>query len=81
MKANYLDFRKKMKDIIKALELNETVELYYRGKQKGILTPVKPEKKKMKVEDHPAFGMWKGRKDMKEPSKYVRKIREPRYDI
>jgi transcriptional regulator with XRE-family HTH domain len=28
-----------------------------------------------KVEEHPAFGMWKNRKDMKPVAKYIRKIR------
>ncbi len=28
-----------------------------------------------KTEKHPAFGMWKNRKDMKDPVKYVRNIR------
>ncbi len=34
----------------------------------------------MRVEDHPAFGMWADREDMKDPSAWVRKIRAPRYD-
>ena len=34
----------------------------------------------MRLEDHPAIGMWADRKDMKDPSAWVRKIRAPRYD-
>ena len=37
-------------------------------------------KEPMRVEDHPAFGMWADREDMKDPSAWVRKIRAPRYD-
>jgi len=37
-------------------------------------------KKPMRVEDHPAFGMWADREDMKDPSAWLRKIRAPRYD-
>jgi len=33
-----------------------------------------------RVVDHPAFGMWADREDMKGPSAWVRKIRAPRYD-
>ncbi|HRU38299.1 MAG TPA: hypothetical protein P5511_00370 [Candidatus Goldiibacteriota bacterium] len=49
MKANYLDFKKNMKNIIKALELNEPVEIYYRGKKKGTIIPEKTEKKEKNV--------------------------------
>jgi len=34
----------------------------------------------MRLEDHPAFGMWADREDMKDPSAWLRKIRAPRYD-
>jgi len=34
----------------------------------------------MRLEDYPAIGMWADRKDMKDPSAWVRKIRGPRYD-
>jgi hypothetical protein len=83
MKANFLDFRKNMKDIIKALELNEPVEIYYRGKKKGVIMPEKTGKKKrMSVMDHPAFGMWKDREDMKNPTKYIHDMRrKQRYVI
>jgi hypothetical protein len=83
MKANFLDFRKNMKDIIKALELNEPVEIYYRGKKKGTIVPEKTGKKKrIFAMDHPAFGMWKDREDMKNPTKWVHDMRrKPRYDI
>lgn len=82
MKANFLDFRKHTKDIVKALELNEPVTVLYRGKEKGVLYPASKDKgAKVLVKDHPAFGMWKGREDMKDVAKYVRKIREPRHVI
>jgi hypothetical protein len=37
-------------------------------------------KKKMRVEDHPAFGIWADREDMKDVHAWLRKIRAPRYD-
>jgi hypothetical protein len=83
MKANFLDFRKNMKGILKALELNESVEVYYRGKKKGVLIPeTAGKKKRMSVFDHPAFGMWKDREDMKDPTKYIHDMRRKlRHDL
>jgi hypothetical protein len=37
-------------------------------------------KKTGSVQDHPAFGMWKDREDMKDVHAWLRKIRAPRYD-
>jgi hypothetical protein len=37
------------------------------------------QKKVMSVSDHPAFGMWADRKDMKDVHAWLRKIRTPRY--
>jgi hypothetical protein len=43
--------------------------------------PSSPKSKEpMRVEDHPAFGIWADREDMKDPSAWVRKIRASRYD-
>jgi len=36
-------------------------------------------KKTIRVEDHPAFGIWKDREDMKDVHAWLRKIRTPRY--
>ncbi len=56
MKATVVDLRYKMNDVLKALDRNEKVTVLYRGKIKGVLIP--PEKKKkIKVTDHPFFGM------------------------
>lgn len=40
MKASILDLRYKTKDVLKALERNETVTISYRGKEKGRILPV-----------------------------------------
>jgi len=56
MKASIVDLRYKMKEILKALDKNETVTVFHRGILKGTLIPAKTEKKK-KIEDHPFFGM------------------------
>ena len=81
MKATTLDLRYKMKDILRAIDRGETVTVLYRGKEKARLVPIetKPENE-LKPSDHPAFGMWKDREDMKDPVAYIRKMRDtPRY--
>jgi len=59
MKASIVDLRYKTKDILKALERNESVTVLYHGKVRGVITPAK-EKPTMKVKDHPFFAMHKG---------------------
>ena len=45
-----------MNDVLKALDRNEKVTVFYRGKVKGVLIP--PEKEKdLKIAEHPFFGM------------------------
>jgi len=81
MKATTLDLRYKMKDILRAIDRGETVTVLYRGKEKARLVPIEttPENE-LKPSDHPAFGMWKDREDMKDPVAYIRKMRDtPRY--
>jgi len=79
MKASVLDLRRRMKDILRALERNESVTLLYRGRTKGIIMPAPRKKGAVKVCDHPAFGMWKDRKDMKDVDAFVRSLRKARY--
>lgn len=55
MKASVVDLRYRMNDVLKALERNENVTVYHRGKVKGVIVP-KTESKLMKVEEHPFFG-------------------------
>ncbi len=81
MKASIVDLRYHMKDVLRAIDRGETVTVLYRGKEKAKLVPINGEtadKPKMKVTDHPFFGMWKDREDMKDPSAWVRKIRRSR---
>jgi prevent-host-death family protein len=75
MKASIVDLRYRMKDVLRALDRGEPVTVLYRGKEKARLVPIASEKPKTKVEDHPFFGMWKGREDMKDPAEWVRKLR------
>lgn len=79
MKASIVDLRYRMKDVLRAVERGETVTVLYRGKEKARIVPIEAAKPEMKIRDHPAFGMWADREDMKDPAEWVRKIRAPRY--
>ncbi len=56
MKASIVDLRYKTKDILKALERNESVTVLYHGKVRGVITPAR-HVSTMKVSEHPFFGM------------------------
>jgi prevent-host-death family protein len=51
-----------------------------RPRQPGAKPSTPKSKEPMRVENHPAFGIWADREDMKDPSAWVRKIRAPRFD-
>lgn len=81
VKASFVDFRKKSKQIIQALRRNECVTVMYRGKPAAIMHPTgMAGQPVVKAEDQEAFGMWADRKDMKDVAAYVRKLRKPRFD-
>jgi prevent-host-death family protein len=80
MKATVLDLRYRTKDILKAVERGETVTILHRGKEKALLQPLPSGPGHSKLADDPAFGMWKDRKDLKNVSGFVRKLRKSRLD-
>ena len=77
MKASILDLRRRMSDVLRALDRNESVTIFYRGKAKAILSPLRQPVKKP-VEDHAAFGMWRDREEMTDVDAYVRNLRKGR---
>ncbi len=79
MKATILDLRRRMRDVLLALDRSESVTIYYRGKEKAILTPSRQQTEKS-VEDHSAFGMWRDRSDMADVDATVRNLRKGRLD-
>lgn len=79
MKATVLDLRRSMPEILRALERNEPVTLIHRGKPKGVIYPAAESRNKtLLITEHPAFGMWKNRKDMTDAGEYVRNSRKGR---
>lgn len=55
MQASIVELRYKMKDVLKALDRNESVKIMYHGREKGILLPLKKTTCE-KVGNHPFFG-------------------------
>ncbi len=76
MKASILDLGYNMKDVLKALERNEIVQILHHGKLKEMILPTRKKVKK-KIEEHPFFGMYRGAK--KPLNKKTQNLREPRY--
>ena len=82
MKASFVDLRKKSSEIIRALQRNEPVTVLYRGKPAAIMQPIAGEADQpvAKAADHPAFGLWADRDDMKDGTAHVRDLREGRFN-
>ena len=78
MRASILDLRRHMRAILKALDLNETVTLTYRGKDKAVIVPTRKANAQISTKEHPAFGMWKNRKDNGDVEATVREMRKGR---
>ena len=79
MKASILDLRRRMRDVLRALDQNEPVTILHRGRARGVLYPVSRHKTgRLSVLTHPAFGMWKERDDLRDVKSVVRALREGR---
>ena len=80
MKASVLDLRRRMGDVLRALEKNELVTVTHRGKEKGVIypSPRSPDRP-VSVSQHPAFGMWKDRDDLEDVDQVVRNLRKGRH--
>ncbi len=79
MKATLSDMRRNSGKIIEAIERNETVVLYSRGREIASIIPRTQAKESLSLTSSPAFGMWKDRKDLDDPVEYVRRQRKGRF--
>ena len=61
MRANIMDLKYRIKDVLKAIDRKERIEIIYRGKPRGVITPVQEHCRKS-VMDHPFFGSMKADK-------------------
>jgi hypothetical protein len=82
MKASFVDLRKKSNEILRALDRNEPVTIFYRGRPKAIMRPVgrADDQKANQSKDHPAFGLWADREEMEDVVAYVRQLRRGRFN-
>ncbi len=93
MKVSFADLRKKSARIIRALERKESVTVLYRGRSKAVMQPLSDKggqrsaggasgrrgRAARKAADHPAFGLWAKRDDLKNVHAHVRKLRQGRF--
>lgn len=78
MKANIVDLRYKTKEILKALDRRERVEIMCRGRLRGVIMPVNaPARRSMK--EHPFFGCMT--KDKRSVKVIMGQLRKPRYAV
>jgi prevent-host-death family protein len=81
MKASILDLRRRMRDVLDALERNEPVTILHRGVEKGVIVSTASTHSRAEiVSDHPAFGIWKDREDFGDVAQAVRQLRKGRYN-
>jgi antitoxin (DNA-binding transcriptional repressor) of toxin-antitoxin stability system len=80
MKASILDLRRKMGDVLKALQRNEEVTLLRRGKAIAVIRPFGRPPAGKRAAAHPAFGLWAGRTDLADMNAAVDKLRKGRFD-
>ena len=75
MNLSISDLYRRTGDVLRALESNERVTIFHRGKPNGVIYPIGGITPKMPVTSHPAFGMWKDREDLADVAQFVRGIR------
>lgn len=67
--------------VLKKVQQLGTVTVTLRGKPVAKILSMRDSGARKDLLDYPAIGMWADRKDMKDPSAWVRRIRKPRYSI
>ena len=72
MKATFIDLRRRMREVLRALSRNESVTIFYRGKERAVLVPSNRRSEHLSAGTHPAFGMWADREDMRDVDDFVR---------
>jgi antitoxin (DNA-binding transcriptional repressor) of toxin-antitoxin stability system len=82
MQATILDLRRRMPEVLRALDRHEEVTILYRGKKRAVLVPAEAvtdtrERNKV-ITDHAAFGMWASRDDLTDVATHVRTLRRGR---
>lgn len=79
MKASILDLLHRTRNVLRAINRNESVTVYYRGKEKAFLSPSRHRTDKS-AKNHEAFGMWRDKDETTDVDGYVRSLRKGRLD-
>jgi len=80
MEASILDLRRRMAEVLRALDRNESVKILYRGRPRAVLVPAGSRNRPGdSVASHPAFGMWKDNDSLGNVPAYVRTLRRNRF--
>jgi prevent-host-death family protein len=75
------ELRLKTSDILKRVQRVGGVTVTLHGKPVARLVSIRGAEPERDSADYPAIGIWAGRKEMKNPAAWVRKIRRPRYTL
>jgi hypothetical protein len=78
MKATIVDLRYKTREILEALERNESVTVLYHGRVKGVLHPA-GRGASPRVAEHPFFGMHA--EQQRSVDEEMEQLRRPRHDV
>ena len=82
MKASIVDLRRRMGEVLRALDRNESVKILYRGRERAIMIPSGTTHRKLgPISEHPSFGIWKDRKDMENIEAHIRRLTEGRFHV
>jgi len=80
MKASVVDLRYRTKEILRALDAGETIELTHRGQTKGSIVPAASAGGACPaLLNDPAIGMWKDQEETVEDM--VKRLRQPRVHV
>lgn len=77
MNATVVDLRYRMKSVLEALDRNESVNVLYHGKIKGVLSPLQNEET-TKIKDHVFFNMSDSTQNVEDT---MDQLRGKRYDF
>ena len=78
MKATIVDLRYKTREILEALERNESVTVLYHGRVKGVLHPA-GKAEPPRLTEHPFFGMHADASESVDEE--MERLRRPRHDV
>jgi prevent-host-death family protein len=78
MEVSIVELRRHTRRVIEAVVRGETVTITSRGKAKVRMVPLESERPRIRAREHPAFGIWKDRKDMQDVEAYLEAQRKRR---